>query len=73
VHIRVSDLETGDMKVDMRLPAGLVNTVLYMGGQFSPALSVYPHDRLNELIRSTTQENSQQYDTDQDHLEVTIE
>jgi len=73
VRIRVSDLETGNMKVDMRLPAGLVNTVLYMGGQFSPELSVYPHDRLNELIRSTTQEKAQQYDTDEDHVEVTIE
>jgi len=36
-------------------------------------LSVYPHDRLNELIRSTTQEKAQQYDTDEDHVEVTIE
>lgn len=74
VRIRVNDLATGESKLDMRLPAGLVNTVLYMGGQFSPVLSTYPHDRLRQLLAdSALQENSQQLDTERDHLEISLE
>jgi MFS family permease len=74
VHFKVKDLATGDMKLDMSLPAGLVSTVLYMGGQFSPALDVYPHDRLTELLqRSADLDQTHSFDTDQDHLEITVE
>ncbi|MEW5872695.1 MAG: MFS transporter [Chloroflexota bacterium] len=35
LRIRVSDMATGMMKTDMRLPVGLVNTVLYVGGRLT--------------------------------------
>ncbi len=40
LRIRVSDLNTGLLKVDLRLPVGLVNTVLYTGGTFSLGMDV---------------------------------
>ena len=38
LRIQVSDLNSGMIKMDLRLPMGLVNTVLYAGGQFSADL-----------------------------------
>ncbi len=75
VRIRVSDLASGAMKVDLRLPVGLVNTVLYMGGRLSADLEGYDPLALQQLI---TQGNAGGGDThtldgDDDRLEITIE
>lgn len=50
MRIQVSDLNTGLMKVDLRLPVGLINTVLYVGGTFSPDLDDSESARLRELL-----------------------
>jgi MFS family permease len=74
LRIRVSDLDTGMMKTDLRLPMGLVNTILFMEGKVSADLESYDTQRLKSLIeRSTTQEGPQHMETDGDRLEVTIE
>lgn len=74
LRIQVSDLATGTMKSDLRIPVGLVNTVLYVGGQLSPDLEVYDPERLQALIsRSTGEGGMHHMDTDDDHLEVTVE
>ena len=74
VRIQVSDLATGAMKVDLRLPVGLVNTVLYVGGHLSPALQQYNPEALKELIsRTTSEQTPQQMETDDDRFEVSVE
>jgi len=35
LRIRVTDLETGQQKIDMRLPWGLVNVGIHMGARFA--------------------------------------
>jgi MFS family permease len=74
IRIRVSDLVSGIMKVDLRLPAGLVNTILYFEGRLSPNIEQEKSDRLKELMQTlSTQEEKQQLDSDGEHLEVTID
>lgn len=50
MRIQVSDMASGLMKVDLRLPVGLINTVLYVGGLFSPDLDDAETARLRELL-----------------------
>lgn len=74
MRIRVSDLVSGDMKVDLSLPMGVVNTVLYMGGHFSTALQSFEMDGLKELVSlSAADENRQQLETSRERVEVSIE
>jgi MFS family permease len=74
MRIRVSDLNTGLMKVDLRLPVGLVNTVLYVGGQFSPDLEERDEARLRELLRCSAEiEPPHQDETDGRRLEISLE
>jgi MFS family permease len=74
LRIRVSDLVSGDMKVDLSLPMGVVNTVLYMGGQFSSALPGFETNGLRELVsRSAAQETFQRLDTNLERVEVSVE
>ncbi len=62
------------MKVDLRLPVGLVNTVLYIGGKFSPDLDEDETNRLRELIsKSSEPEGEQKQDSDGRRLEISIE
>lgn len=70
VRIQVSDLTTGVMKTDLRLPMGLVNTVLYVGGKFSADLEDEHQRRLREML---LQETSQPVVLNGDRLEVTLE
>jgi len=74
LRIRVSDLDTGKMRVDLRLPMGLINTVLYMGGRVSADLDSYYAEHLREMIsRSDTQAHPQQLDANGNRLEVSME
>jgi MFS family permease len=74
VRIRVSDLASGAMKVDLRLPMALVNTVLKMGGQISPDLGGHHNGYLKELIsRSIAQAGPQDIETDGERVEVSLE
>jgi MFS family permease len=74
LRIRVSDLSSGMMKVDLRLPMGLVNTVLYTGGQFSADLEDSNMEHLRELLtRDGLHEASKQVDSDGERMEVSLE
>lgn len=74
LHIRVSDLSSGMMKMDLRLPMGLVNTVLYAGGQFSADLDDYNTENLRNLLtRDGLHEAPAQVVTDGEQLDVTLE
>lgn len=73
-RIRISDLETGTMKTDLRLPAGLVNTVLFVGGHLSSDLTNYDLGDLKKLISETSSEKKPQYmDTDDERIEISID
>jgi len=71
MRIRVSDLNTGLMKVDLRLPVGLVNTVMYVGGMLSPDLDERAAGRLREMMAQSSEPEPQ--DMDGQRLEVTLE
>ncbi|MEJ2599127.1 MAG: MFS transporter [Anaerolineales bacterium] len=74
VRIRISDLASGIMKVDLRLPVGLVNTVLYMGGHLSPDLENYDPNKLKALIETLSpQQGKKHLDADGERLEVSID
>ena len=73
LHIQISDLSSGLMKVDLRLPLGLVNTVLYAGGRFSSELDRYDGDLKELIAQSATQGVSHQGEADGDHVELTVE
>lgn len=75
VRIRVSDLASGAMKVDLRLPVGLVNTVLYMGGRLSADLEGYDPLALQQLITQGDAGGggTRTLDGDDDRLEISIE
>jgi hypothetical protein len=61
------------MKVDLRLPLGLVNTVLYAGGHFSSDLDRYDGDLQEMIARSAAQGESHQGEADGDYVELTVE
>jgi len=74
LRIRVSDLSSGMMKMDLRLPMGLVNTVLYAGGQFSADLEEASDEHLRELLsRDGLHEALKQVDANGERMEVTLE
>jgi MFS family permease len=75
VRIRVSDLASGAIKTDLRLPLGLVHTALQLERRLATALDAYDAQALRELIsRSSGEAGVQTLDTD-DHerLEVSME
>ncbi|MEJ2710356.1 MAG: MFS transporter [Anaerolineales bacterium] len=74
LRIRVRDLASGVMKSDLRIPVGLVNTVLYAGGSLSPDLEDYDPQALQELISRTESETGPQaLKAGDDQVEVSIE
>jgi MFS family permease len=75
IRIRVSEMATGNMKSDLRLPVGLVNTILYTSGRLSADLEEFDHDRLRELISSSTAGNQPQSMAagDQTKIDITLE
>jgi len=74
LRIQVSDLSSGMMKMDLRLPMGLVNTVLYAGGQFSADLEETSDVHLRELLsRDGLHETPKQVDANGERMEVTLE
>jgi len=74
LRIRVSDLNSGMIKMDLRLPMGLVNTVLYAGGQFSADLDDYSTEHLRNLLaHDGLHDAPAQVVTDEDRMDVTME
>jgi MFS family permease len=75
LRIRVSDLASGIMKTDLRLPLGLVNTVLYVGGRLAADLDDLDSQALRQLItQSTTGESVQTMDmNDSEQIHISWE
>lgn len=74
LRIRISNMATGAMKVDLRLPLGLVNTALDVGGQLSAELDGYETEDLRELIgRSAAHEGALHLEVSGERVEVSRE
>ncbi|MBN2550493.1 MAG: MFS transporter [Anaerolineales bacterium] len=74
LRVRISDLVSGVMKSDLRIPVGLVNTVLYVSGRLSPDLDVERERILRELIaRSAAGPGTHQMEAGEERFEVTVE
>jgi hypothetical protein len=75
LRVRVSDLTTGNNKVNVNIPIGLVNIGMKMGLQFAPDLEGGHYDMLMEAIRSGEQGRIIDI-TDEDgseHIEIFVE
>ena len=75
LRIRVSDLASGTMKMNITLPMGLVNTVLHTGGRLAENLEGLDLQELEELITSSAASKSvETIDTeDNERVEVHVE
>lgn len=75
VRIRISDPGSGAIKADLRLPLGLVNTVLYVGGRLGGKLDHLDAAALRAAVsRSTPGQDPQALSTDGDErVEVSLE
>lgn len=73
-HIKVSDLASGMMKIDLRLPVGLVNTALFAGVPVSASLAPYDNDYLRDMISCCIDYGeTRSVVADKDKVEVTVE
>lgn len=74
-RVRVSDIYTGKVRANIRLPLGMVNAGLRMGMKFSPEVEGLNAERLVEaLADGKTGKIVDVYDDDDDeHIEVYIE
>jgi hypothetical protein len=74
MRIRVSEMATGLTKVDLHLPVGLVNTVLYVGGYLSSDLGDDETDRLREMVAQNPNDEQPQTDETRDErMEISLE
>jgi len=74
-RVRVSDMESGKVRANIRLPLGMVNAGLRMGMKFSPEVEGLNAERLAEaLANGKTGKIVDVYDDeDSEHVEVYIE
>ena len=74
-RVRVSDIVTGKVRANIRLPLGMVNAGLRMGMKFSPEVEGLNAERLAEaLANGRTGKIVDVYDDkDGEHVEVYIE
>lgn len=74
-RVRVSDINTGKVRANIRLPLGMVNAGLRMGMKFSPEVEGLDAERLVEaLADGKTGKIVDAYDDqDDEHIEVYIE
>jgi hypothetical protein len=74
-RVRVSDILTGKVRANIRLPLGMVNAGLRMGMKFSPEVEGLNAERLAEaLANGKTGKIVDVYDDeDGEHVEVYIE
>lgn len=75
LRVRVTDTNTGKVRVNVRLPLNVVNAGLKMGAKFSPEVEGLDVDQLMTFVRSG--ETGQVVDVfdekDGEHVEVFIE
>jgi MFS family permease len=75
LHVQVSDLTSGIMKVNVILPMGLVNTVLHTGGRLAADLEGFDLQELEKLVASSAASRSvETMDTeDNERVEIRVE
>lgn len=74
VRFRVSDLESGMIKSDLRIPLGLVNTVMYVGGELAQDLNHFDQGELHKKIsRSAAGNQPEHLENGSDQVEISIE
>ena len=52
LRVRITDLSTNKVKVNVTIPMGLVNVGLKLGARFTPASTEINYDEIKEAIRS---------------------
>jgi hypothetical protein len=74
-RVRVSDMVTGKVRANIRLPLGMVNAGLRMGMKFSPEVEGLDAERLAEALENgkTGKIVDVFDDSDGEHVEVYIE
>ena len=74
-HVRITDLDTGKVRTNVRVPIGIVSMGIKMGARFAPQVEGLEIDRLNEFINDgiTGQIVDVTDDEDGEHVEVYIE
>ncbi len=74
-RVTVTDTETGRIRVNVRMPLGMVNAGLRMGMRFSPEVEGLDAEQLTEALASgeTGQIVDIYDDEDREHVEVFIE
>jgi MFS family permease len=74
LRFRVSDLCSGAVKLDLRLPVGVVNATLRAGGQLSPDLENFDCQSLSALIAGSASEpGPHRLDNGDERLEISSE
>ncbi|MCP4429119.1 MAG: MFS transporter, partial [Chloroflexi bacterium] len=75
LRIRVGDPASGTMKMDLRLPLALANTVLHMGGKLADELPQFDLQSLEEIIaEGQVSDRARRVATDGDDVvEVSVE
>lgn len=51
-RVRITDINSGKVKVNVNIPVGLVNVGMKMGARFTPEFDGMTYDELSDLIRS---------------------
>lgn len=51
-RVRITDVNSGNVKVNVNIPVGLVNVGMKMGARFTPELDGLTYDELSDFIRS---------------------
>lgn len=74
-HVRVTDLNTGKVRTNVRIPLGVVSMGLRMGSKFAPQVEGLNMEELNQFIAEgiTGQIVDVTDDEDGEHVEVYIE
>lgn len=75
LRVRITDTDTGKVRVNIRLPISVVSAGMKMGARFSPEVQGLDMDALQEFIQSgATGLVTEVYDDeDGEHVEVFIE
>ena len=74
LRIQVNDTASGVMKSDLRIPVGLVNTLLHGDGSISADLDGYNQADLKNLIAMSAEDSSvKRMDAGEDQIEISIE
>jgi hypothetical protein len=74
-HVRVKDLESGKVRVNVRLPLSLISTGIKIGAKFSPEVEKLDTDQLMEFINAGEIGPIADIEDEEDgeHVEVFIE